>query len=149
MEVSPGELANELGISESMLRRYCSIYERLYGPLPRDSRQGRAFTSETAAIFRDARVSINKGESVINAFRMISPPEPSQAIYSNPGLSEIAELLSKLTRQNEELREEIRGLNGQIDTLRSEVQGLKALPAPTERRRFLQRFNWFRPKKEF
>lgn len=123
MEISPGELANELGISESMLRRYCTIYERLYGPIPRDTRQGRVFTAETGRIFRDARESINKGHSVVDAFRMISPPEPSQAIHNNPGLAEIANLLQTIAQQNTDLRFE-------VQQLRQEIQGLKALPNP-------------------
>ena len=54
----PAMVANTLGISTVMLRRYARAYEEVYGKLPRDRRDGRLYTKENVERLRTARALV-------------------------------------------------------------------------------------------
>jgi DNA-binding transcriptional MerR regulator len=82
----PTMVANTLGISTVMLRRYARAYEEVYGKLPRDRRNGRLYTKENVQRLRTARALVlrKRAPSMETALRHLSEGSIGQVASSSP-----------------------------------------------------------------
>jgi DNA-binding transcriptional MerR regulator len=82
----PAMVANTLGISTAMLRRYAHAYEQVYGKLPRDRREGRLYTEKDVERLRTARALVlrKRAPSLESALRKLSEGSKGQVAPSAP-----------------------------------------------------------------
>lgn len=82
----PAMVANTLGISTAMLRRYAHAYEQVYGKLPRDRREGRLYTEKDVERLRIARALVlrKQAPSLESALRNLSEGSKGQVAPSAP-----------------------------------------------------------------
>jgi DNA-binding transcriptional MerR regulator len=82
----PAMVANTLGISTAMLRRYARAYEEVYGNLPRDRREGRLYTKKDVERLRTARALVlrKRAPSLESALRNLSEGSKGQVAPSAP-----------------------------------------------------------------
>jgi DNA-binding transcriptional MerR regulator len=80
----PAMVANTLGISTAMLRRYARAYEEVYGNLPRDRREGRLYTKKDVERLRTARAFVlrKRAPSLESALRNLSEGSKGQVAPS-------------------------------------------------------------------
>jgi hypothetical protein len=101
-----------------MLRRYSQTYESLYGPIPRDSRNGRVYTADTLRLFLDVRTAVNRGDKVEDAFQTLNTDLQVTPKAQPPTLA------------NNEALALLRSLHDRIQLLESEIKALRSLPRP-------------------
>jgi DNA-binding transcriptional MerR regulator len=77
-------VADALGISTVMLRRYAYAYEQVYGKLPRDRREGRLYTEKDVERLRTARALVlrKRAPSLESALRNLSEGSKGQVAPS-------------------------------------------------------------------
>lgn len=82
----PAMVANTLGISTAMLRRYAHAYEQVYGKLPRDRRGGRLYAEKDVERLRTARASVlrKRAPSLESALRNLSDGSKGPVAPSAP-----------------------------------------------------------------
>lgn len=59
---APQQVAERLGATASQTRRITRTYERVFGPLGRDSRGGRLYTSSALETIEAAHVTVAAGQ---------------------------------------------------------------------------------------
>ena len=59
---TPAEVAARLGVNDSQARRVARTYEKVYGPLGKDSRRARLFTSSALERIEAAHAAIAAGQ---------------------------------------------------------------------------------------
>lgn len=124
-QLTPGIVAEDLGVSGAALRRMAAAYEKVYGPLP-EGAAGRLWPVEAVERLRDARKLIAGGRarSVQGALQLLRSGAtlPVEAPWA----------LKPITTGPGELVAELRALRGEVEAMRSELSELRALPpAPT------------------
>ena len=127
--LTPGEVAEYLGVSAPTVRRMAKAYELVYGPLPRDVRSHRAWSLDAVQRVQIAHGAVSTGRvtSLEAALQMVRDgldlPVPTVLPVQHDVL---AELLA-----------EVRGLRAlaeaqgrELVALRSAMTEGRALPAP-------------------
>ncbi len=134
----PSQVAERLGISTAMLRRHVASYEKVFGPLYKDKRDGRLYSREVAdrleaglALYHAQRVtSVEEGlrriavgdESAADTLEVARADDPMMML-----LEELRHLREATERQNELLEEQA----ARLDRLEGENRAMReALPPP-------------------
>lgn len=122
---APADVAGELGVSSSGLRRLALIYERVYGQLPRDPRLGRMWPAEAVERLALAREEVQAGravsiEATLSAARAgVEPRPPVQRPQDPP------EPVEALLRELRSLRGAVEGMSGRLEALERENRELR------------------------
>jgi hypothetical protein len=121
----PGMVANALGISTAMLRRYARAYEEVYGKLPRDQRDGRLYTKENVERLRTARALVlrKRAPSIESALRHLSEGSKGQ-IAPSPPLTDRADPYALLVEELGWLREVVEKQNRRLAMMESMMMTL-------------------------
>lgn len=122
----PLEVAKDLGVSSSGLRRLALIYERVYGQLPRDPRLGRMWTLEAIGRLEEARAEVQKGravsvEAALAALR--AGMEPASPVVRGATIQE--EPLAALLLEIKSLREAVEEQNRLLSEQGRRIGGLE------------------------
>jgi hypothetical protein len=126
--IPPKDAGERLGVSSSGLRRLATLYEGLYGPLPRDSSDSRVWPLSAVERLTTARALVSQGraKSVQDALQATEPGsaiEPLDALATRQPSGEAFVLLV----------EELRSLRAEVAELRQEQATLRRqLEAPEE-----------------
>jgi DNA-binding transcriptional MerR regulator len=107
----PAEVCQQLGITESTLRRMAQFYEASFGPLPTGSR-GREYPDEAVKRFITARQLVDEGQAATleRAFEALANLEKQggtandvllQAVMPNPDRVMFGQMLEELQRLRE------------------------------------------------
>ena len=75
---TPAEAARQLKISVSGLRRYGSIYDEVFSPLPRDPQKRRVWTPEAVARLRRAKGLVDESRAVSIRAALEADETPAQ-----------------------------------------------------------------------
>lgn len=134
----PSQVSERLGISTAMLRRHVASYEKVFGDLPKDKRDGRLYTREVSdrleaalALYHAQRVPsveeglrrIAVGDANIGDTLEVARADDPMALL----LTELTRLREATERQNELLVEQ----GTRMDRLEAENRALRqALPEP-------------------
>lgn len=138
----PSQVAERLGISTAMLRRHVAAYEKVFGDIYKDKRDGRLYTQEVSqrleaamTLYRAQRVpSVEEGlrriaqgdESAVATLEAAHAEDPMSLL-----LDELRRLRIATERQNELLAQQ----GTRLDQLEVENRALREAlpPAPPER----------------
>jgi DNA-binding transcriptional MerR regulator len=125
------EAARVLDASESATRRYASLYESLYGPMPRDKQKRRLWTHEAVEALRNAKALLDAGKVIsiqagLEALRG-TEPEALELPPANPPDDPLRVLLERL--------EAMQSLEAEIKLLRRQLE------APSKREAELEQMN--------
>lgn len=120
-----------LDASESATRRYASLYESLYGPMPRDRQKRRLWTHEAVEALRNAKALLDTGKVIsiqagLEALRG-TEPEALELPPANPPDDPLRVLLERL--------EVMQSLEAEIKLLRRQLE------APSKREAELEQMN--------
>lgn len=145
IEISPGRVAEALGISGTALRRASGAYERVFGPMERDERGARRFTMEASERLQAAYVLVKSGRvsSVEKALEVVRDgqtlPELPATPVAHPDawalaearLVEMVELVRAQGAAMEVMRTDLVELRTENAELRHKLDHLELqLPAP-------------------
>lgn len=124
---APADVAGELGVSSSGLRRLALIYERVHGDLPRDPRLGRMWPTEAIERLALAREEVQAAravsiEAALAALRRSAGVEPSPPVQRTPTPPEPSEALLEELRL---LRGAVEGMSNRLESLERENRELR------------------------
>lgn len=126
--IPPKDAGERLGVSPSGLRRLATLYEGLYGPLPRDSSDSRVWPLSAVERLTTARALVNQGraksvQDALQATEEGSATEPLEALATRqPSGEAFAAMVG-----------ELRSLRAEIAELRQEQSAItRQLAAPAE-----------------
>jgi DNA-binding transcriptional MerR regulator len=121
----PAMVANTLGISTAMLRRYARAYEEVYGKLPRDRRDGRLYTKENVERLRTARALVlrKRAPSIESALRHLSEGGKGRVAPSRP-LTDSSASYALLVEELRWLREVVEKQNRRLAMMESMMMTL-------------------------
>jgi hypothetical protein len=135
----PGDVATRLGVSSAGLRRLAAVYERVYGQLGRDPRQGRVWPQEAVERLERARAMIRAGQAVsieaaLNSLTLgesgTDVPEAS-ALAQAPEEQDRNHALGAVVGELRALRLAVEEQNQRLHALEEENRQLRAsLPPP-------------------
>jgi hypothetical protein len=135
----PGDVATRLGVSSAGLRRLAVVYERVYGQLGRDPRQGRVWPQEAVERLERARAMVRAGQAVsieaaLNSLTFGEPgtdaPDPS-ALAQAPEEQDRNYALVAVVGELRALRLAVEEQNQRLHALEEENRQLRAsLPPP-------------------
>lgn len=133
--IPPKEVAKRLGVSASGLRRLATLYEGLYGPLPRaipsDASSSRVWPAEAVERLDAARSLIASGraKSIQDALTALETGDtgqseglaamPTQAVLQGEALAILIEELRGMRRELAELRADNQIMRKQIEAPRA------------------------------
>lgn len=112
----PAEVARQLGMSASGLRRLARIYEEMFGPLPRDDSGSRLWPEDAVHRLSAARMTVEAGRAKSVAEALASPEltlegpleateQPDQGAITLAVLEELRALRSEVARLSEQLEQ--------------------------------------------
>ena len=135
----PGDVATRLGVSSAGLRRLAVLYERVYGQLGRDPRQGRVWPQEAVERLERARAKVRAGQavSIEAALNSLTLGEPGAEVPEPPELAQASEeqdrdrALGAVVGELRALRLAVEEQNHRLHALEEENRQLRAsLPPP-------------------
>ena len=134
----PGDVATRLGVSSAGLRRLAVVYERVYGQLGRDPRQGRVWPQEAVERLERARAMIRAGQavSIEAALNSLTFGEPGADVVEPPALAQAPEeqdrdrALGAVVGELRALRLAVEEQNHRLHALEEENRQLRASLPP-------------------
>lgn len=131
------EAARVLDASESATRRYATLYEAIYGPMPRDKQKRRLWTHEAVETLRSAKGLLDTGKaiSIQAALEQLrsEAPNPLTVPADPPSHNPQAEALTRLGAA----LEVVGRLEGEIRLLREKLE------EPSKREAELEQMNTY------
>lgn len=118
----PKEVADRLGVSSSGLRRLASLYEGLYGSLPRDSSDSRIWPTEAVERLEGARALVSQGraKSIQDALQAVETGDRTASGGLAPRPPQV-EALAALVREMQAMRRELAELRSESATMRRQL----------------------------
>jgi DNA-binding transcriptional MerR regulator len=119
----PREAADRLGVSSSGLRRLASLYEGLYGPLPRDSSDSRIWPSDVVERLEVARALVSQGraKSIQDALHAVETGDRAATDGLAPRLPQ-GEALAALVDEMQAMRRELAELRSESAAMRRQLE---------------------------
>lgn len=126
MLMPPKEVADRLGVSSSGLRRLASLYEGLYGPLPRDSSDSRIWPTEAVERLKAARAVVAQGraKSIQDALQAVESGDRTASDSLAPRPPQ-GEALAALVSEMQAMRRELAELRAESAAMRRQLEAPK------------------------
>jgi len=126
---APADVAGDLGVSSSGLRRLALIYERVHGDLPRDPRLGRMWPTEAIERLALAREEVQAGravsiEAALAALRVL-PGQPSAPVQRPQAQAVPREPLEAMVEEMKLLRGAVEGMSRRLAAQERENRELR------------------------